>query len=202
MAMDAKSGVLGMFNPYSSADPTMNVPVGSSPSLAPLSPYLNVDPSYLGIGQPEFIFPEGANKQRGRFEVAFSQIGGACISGAGYGGIVGLYNGLRDTHLAGHTGGVRRTQLLNYVMKRGAASANTLGVMAVMYFSFGVFLSWVRGTDDFVNTIVSGTSTGLLYKSSAGWRKCLLGGAVGFALSASYCLATSSDRLKQLRTYN
>ena len=51
-------------------------------------------------------------------------------------------------------------------MKRGAASANTVGVMAVMYFSFGVLLGWARGTDDELNTLTAGTATGLLYKSS------------------------------------
>ena len=53
-----------------------SVSVSSSPGLSQISPYLNFDPSYLGTTQPEFIFPEGAAKQRGRFEVAFSQIGG------------------------------------------------------------------------------------------------------------------------------
>lgn len=35
------------------------------------------------------------------------------------GGMVGLYKGLRATTLAGQTGKVRRTQLINYVMKQG-----------------------------------------------------------------------------------
>jgi len=193
---------MGMFNPYSSADPSINVPVSSSPGLAQISPYLNFDPSYLGSTQPEFIFPEGAKKQRGRFEVAFSQIGGGCLGGGLYGGTIGLFNGLRDTQLAGHTGAVRRTQMINYVMKRGAASANTVGVMAVMYFSAGVLLSWVRDTDDELNTLTAGTLTGLLYKSSAGWRRCAMGGGVGLGLAAAYCLVTSRDRLQSLRPYS
>lgn len=32
--------------------------------------------------QPEFIFPEGASKQRGRFELAFSQIGSSVMVSA------------------------------------------------------------------------------------------------------------------------
>lgn len=43
------------------------------------SPYLNYDPRLLQKAQPEFIFPEGASKQRGRFELAFSQIGSAAM---------------------------------------------------------------------------------------------------------------------------
>jgi len=49
-------------------------------------------------------------KQRGRFELAFSQIGAACIAGAGVGGASGLYRGVKATSIAGETGKLRRTQ--------------------------------------------------------------------------------------------
>lgn len=94
----------------------------------------NVHPHVLkSIYQPEFIFPEGASKQRGRFELAFSQIGSSVMvlkelftfillsivnvnlkicrqTGAGLGGIVGLYNGIVATNSEKQTGKVRRTQ--------------------------------------------------------------------------------------------
>ena len=57
------------------------------------SPYLNFDPRYSSNYTPEFIFPEGASKQRGRFELAFSQIGSSVMIGGGIGGIAGFYNG-------------------------------------------------------------------------------------------------------------
>lgn len=75
-----------------------------------LSPYLNYDPRFLQQAQPEFIFPEGASRQRGRFELAFSQIGSSVMIGAAIGGTAGLYNGVRATALAGQTGKLRRTQ--------------------------------------------------------------------------------------------
>lgn len=86
------------------------LPVSSQQGLAPLSPYLNFDPAYLPPSQPEYIFPEGAAKRRGRFELAFSQIGAACIIGAGIGGATGLYRGIKATSLAEQTGKLRRTQ--------------------------------------------------------------------------------------------
>ncbi|GLG94862.1 hypothetical protein R5R35_011049 [Gryllus longicercus] len=184
---------------YSSKDPSMNVSVHSQQNLAQLSPYLNFNPVYLPQSQPEFIFPEGVARQRGRFELAFSQIGGSCMLGAGIGGIGGFYNGLKSTTLAGHTGKLRRTQLLNYVMKQGSATANTLGVLAVMYSGFGVILSWARGCDDELNTIVAASATGLLYKSSAGLRKCAIGGGIGFSLAAVYCLWSARDKLQDFR---
>ncbi|GFG36438.1 hypothetical protein Cfor_00681 [Coptotermes formosanus] len=190
---------------YSNRDPGMNVPVHSKQNLAPLSPYLNFDPVYLPQSQPEFIFPEGASRQRGRFELAFSQIGVSCMAGAAIGGIGGLYNGLRSTTLAGDYEQSEAlnlfplNRLLNYVMKQGSATANTLGVLAVMYSGFGVLLSWGRGSDDELNTLTAATATGLLYKSTAGVRKCGIGGAVGLGLASLYCLWTARDRLQGFR---
>ena len=63
-------------------------------------------------------------------------------------------------------------RLLNYVFKRGSATANVLGVIAVMYSGFGVLLSYGRGVDDELNTLAAGTTTGLLYKCSC--KNCIL----------------------------
>uniref|UniRef100_T1INU8 Mitochondrial import inner membrane translocase subunit TIM23 n=1 Tax=Strigamia maritima TaxID=126957 RepID=T1INU8_STRMM len=169
-----------------------------SPNLNSISPYLNFDPAVLNQGGPEFIFPEGAARQRGRFELAFSQIGGSVMTGAFLGSVNGLYTGLKETSIAGHTGSVRRTQVLNFITKRGAVSANALGVVALMYSGFGVILSLVRGTDDELNTVTASTLTGLLYKGTAGVKKCALGGAVGCGLGVAYVLWTSKDRLRDM----
>lgn len=50
-------------------------------------------------------------------------------------------------------------------MKNGAAAANTLGSIALMYCGLGVLLSWARETEDELNTLASATITGMLYKS-------------------------------------
>uniref|UniRef100_A0A1A9W5I3 Mitochondrial import inner membrane translocase subunit TIM23 n=1 Tax=Glossina brevipalpis TaxID=37001 RepID=A0A1A9W5I3_9MUSC len=155
---------------------------------APISPYLNYDPRFLQQVQPEFIFPEGATKQRGRFELAFSQIGTSVMAGAAIGGMAGFYNGLKTTKALQQTGKLWRTQMLNHVMKQGSGTANTLGALAVMYSAFGVLLQNLRGEDDELNTILAGTATGLLYKSTAGLRKCAVGGAVGLGITSLYCL--------------
>ncbi|KAJ8943597.1 hypothetical protein NQ318_006599 [Aromia moschata] len=180
---ESSSGIAGNLRPFS-------------------SPYLNFDPGYIPQTQPEFIFLDGASKQRGRFELAFGQIGGSCMLGATLGGASGFYNGLKATTLAGQTGKLRRTQLLNHVMKKGSATANTFGSVAVIYSAFGVFLSWTRGTDDDLNTVVAATATGLLYKSTAGLRRCGLGGAIGFGVSTLYALWNNRDKLADLRQFN
>ncbi|XP_017062229.1 mitochondrial import inner membrane translocase subunit Tim23 isoform X2 [Drosophila ficusphila] len=157
----------------------------SSLSSAPVSPYLNYDSRFLQ--QPEFIFPEGANKQRGRFELAFSQIGTSVMIGGGIGGMAGVYNGFKVTNMLNQSGKLRRTQLINHIMKQGSGTANTLGTLAVLYSACGVLLQFVRGEDDHVNTVIAGSATGLLYKST-GLRRCALGGAIGLGISSLYCL--------------
>ncbi|XP_020806615.1 mitochondrial import inner membrane translocase subunit Tim23 [Drosophila serrata] len=170
------------------ATTTNYTPATSTFSSAPVSPYLNYDSRFLQQAQPEFIFPEGANKQRGRFELAFSQIGTSVMIGGGIGGLAGVYNGFKVTNALNQTGNLRRTQLINHIMKQGSGTANTLGTLAVLYSACGVFLQFVRGEDDHVNTVIAGSATGLLYKSTAGLRRCALGGAIGLGISSLYCL--------------
>lgn len=135
--------------------------------------------------------------------MAFSQIGSSVMIGAGIGGVAGFYNGIKATNLAQQTGKLRRTQLLNHVMKQGSATANTFGTIAVLYSSFGVLLQWVRGEDDEINTIAAGGMTGLMYKSTVGLKKCMIGGGVGLALSSIYVLYTmaGSKKINEFRQY-
>lgn len=191
--MDRQSGYLNVFSPV---DPSV-LPHGSG-GMQSISPYLNVDPAYLSQGGPEWIFPEGSSRQRGRFELAFSQIGGAVMTGAFLGGVQGFYSGMKDVSGKEQKVSVKRAQILNHITKKGAGSANTLGVIAVMYSGFGVLFSYARGVDDELNTMAAGTATGLLYKSTAGLRRCGIGGAIGLGLASAYCFWSSRDRFKQM----
>ncbi|XP_026469576.1 mitochondrial import inner membrane translocase subunit Tim23-like [Ctenocephalides felis] len=180
-----------------SANMEVPAPPKSGKSVYQLSPYLNYNPVYLPTGQPDFIFLEGSSRQRGRFELAFSQIGSCCIAGATLGGMAGMYNGLKATARAKQTGNLRRTQILNHVMKQGSATANTLGTVAVMYSGFGVLFCWIRGEDDDINTLAAAASTGAFYKCTAGLRKCALGGLVGFGLAGFYCMWKAAFNFKK-----
>lgn len=184
----------GMFGSPNSSDPDLNIPVtGSRPGIQ--SPYLNYDPAYLTPDADQFIFPEGAESQRGRFEKAFSQIGGSVMVGAGVGGINGIVSGLKETKEL--TGAVKRTQMLNFITKQGAASAQTLGVIALIYSIFGVALSKLRGnTEDDINTLSAATMTGIVFKSRAGQKAMLKGGGIGFGLASLYVAFKNKDRIK------
>jgi len=117
--------------------------------------------------------------------------------GGALGGMNGLVNGFKDVQARQLVGANRRTQMLNFIAKGGASTGQTLGVVSLMYSIFGVILSWGRGVDDELNTVVAGTSTGLLFKSSAGMKQCLRGGGLGLLLSAAYVAATS-DKLRDM----
>ncbi|XP_014474932.1 PREDICTED: mitochondrial import inner membrane translocase subunit Tim23 isoform X2 [Dinoponera quadriceps] len=166
---------------------------------------MNVDPSYLPINQPEFIFPDGAVKQRGRFELAFGQIGAACIIGAGIGGATGLYRGIKATSIAGETGKLRRTQLINHVMKGGANMANSLGVITIMYTCAGMGITWIRGTDDSFNTVGAAAASAALFRSAAGVRKAGFAAAIAAGVATIYSVwnngGFSSQRVREWNTY-
>ncbi|KFR02916.1 Putative mitochondrial import inner membrane translocase subunit Tim23B, partial [Opisthocomus hoazin] len=133
--------------------------------MNPLSPYLNLDPRYLVQDTDEFILPTGANKTRGRFELAFFTIGGCCMTGAAFGALNGLRLGLKETQNMAWSK-PRNVQILNMVTRQGALWANTLGSLALLYSAFGVIIEKTRGAEDDLNTIAAGTLTGMLYKST------------------------------------
>lgn len=164
--------------------------------LGRLNPYLNVDRSVLDDG-PQYIFPEGAKRQRGRFEVAFSQIGGCVMIGGLLGASVGSVYALIESRRQGLAGVARRTQLINYMTKNGAAYANSFGVVAVMYSAFGVLFEKVRDRDDDLNTLASGATTGLLFKCTSGLRKCAVGGAAGLGVAAALVAAKRGTQLRE-----
>ncbi|XP_054988330.1 mitochondrial import inner membrane translocase subunit Tim23-like [Sorex araneus] len=135
--------------------------------MNPLSPYLNMDLRYLVQDKDEFILPTGANKTRGRFELAFLTIGGCCMTGAAFGAISGLWLGLKETQNMAWSK-PRNVQTLNTVTKQGAVWANTLGSLALLFSAFGVVIEKTQSAEDDLNTVAAGTTTGMLHKSTDG----------------------------------
>ncbi|XP_071400729.1 mitochondrial import inner membrane translocase subunit Tim23 [Centroberyx affinis] len=162
--------------------------------MSPLSPYLNVDPRYLVQDTDEFILPTGANKTRGRFELAFFTIGGCCITGAAFGTLNGFRMGLKETREMAWSK-PRNVQILNMVTRQGASWANTLGSVALLYSIFGVVIEKARGAEDDINTVAAGTLTGMLFKSTSGLKGVARGGLVGLAMSSAYALYNNWDHL-------
>ncbi|XP_008568211.1 PREDICTED: mitochondrial import inner membrane translocase subunit Tim23 isoform X2 [Galeopterus variegatus] len=188
-------GLAGFFGAggagYSHAD-LAGVPLTG---MNPLSPYLNVDPRYLVQDSDEFILPTGANKTRGRFELAFFTIGGCCMTGAAFGAMNGLRLGLKETQNMAWSK-PRNVQILNMVTRQGALWANTLGSLALLYSAFGVIIEKTRGAEDDLNTVAAGTMTGMLYKCTGGLRGVARGGLAGLTLTSLYALYNNWEHMK------
>lgn len=108
--------------------------------------------------------------------------------------------------------------VLNYVARQGGTTASAMGTigrhirkeiaideccyhvlsyfLALLYSLIGTGISWARGADDELNTISSGTVTGLVYRSTTGLFGSLRGGLYGLGATSLYVLLTSKDRLK------
>jgi len=172
-------------------------PPGQQPNLQGLSPYLNIDPSYLNSSTPEFLFDNEA--RRGGLEKSFTAIGSSVVLGAAAGGAYGLYDGIRQTATADMKGRLRRTQITNYTLKSGATASNSLGSIAVIYSSLYCLLSFAHEEDDEAKSMVTGAVTGALFKSTAGLRKCAMGGVAGLGLATLW--AFGLKRQEQLQNY-
>lgn len=162
--------------------------------VPPPSPYLQYQP----YNPNQYIIPNSApGHQRGRFELAFSQIGGSVLSGAFFGGTLGTVRGfklIKDVP----SYKLRQTQLLNSIVKGGTSSANAFGVVALVYSSIGVGLSLMR-QDDEINTLTAGTLTGAVTAAVTSthnaWKRTLVrsgvGAAIGLGLSGAAVFCNS-----------
>ena len=126
-------------------------------------------------------------------EKSFTSIGTAVITGSMLGGAYGFYDGIRQTAQSGMSGKLRRTQIVNYTLKSGGTVSNSLGAIAVIYSSIYVLGSFIREEDDELKSVATGALTGALYKSSAGLKKCGMGGAFGMGLAALWAFFLKKD---------
>lgn len=151
--------------------------------------------------------------------MAFCQIGGSVLIGASIGGSLGLNNGLKAVREIQQptAWAIRRSTLLNHVTKNGTNTANTFGTIAVVFSAIGVILNWGLQLDEKSSTMLSATSTGLLYgalsdpeKGSAAsnsffkkagstvgqmrLKRSIAGGVIGVAASLLYVLSTKESK--------
>ena len=75
----------------------------------------------------------------------------------------------------------------------GGVVAKSLGAIAVMYSSIHALASIQFDEDTEAKSIFAGTLTGALFKSTAGIKKCAVGGAFGFGLAALWAIFLKKD---------
>lgn len=164
-----------------------NISVHSS-GMSSLSPYLNLDPSFLTQdGGAEFVFAEDSQKKRGWGERMFSSVGTSYMAGLAIGGVWGLAEGLRSPD--GHTFKLRLNSVLNGCTRRGPFLGNSLGVVALLYGCTNTAIEKVRGVEDEYNSMAAAVTTGVLFKSTAGPRAIAIAGGIGGGLALMYFAA-------------
>eukprot|EP00052_Salpingoeca_macrocollata_P004692 m.42973 g.42973 ORF g.42973 m.42973 type:complete len:222 (-) comp14388_c0_seq1:166-831(-) len=156
-----------------------------NPYQAPFDPQHFIQRQQAEGQTAEYLFPEkAAKKKRTLSEHMFYGTGISYLCGQAIGGTWGLYEGLR--HADGVTARLRINTVLNGITKRGPFVGNAFGVLALMYNGInGGVVALRGGDDDAINQIAAATTTGLLYKASAGVRPMALAGTLGAVLGVA-----------------
>jgi len=134
------------------------------------------DPRLFNENDSYRIFLDGTSKpSRGKFEYAFSRIGCSFLTGGAIGWAIGSYNGIKflqnemgskglASGLSNLSWKVKRSHMLNHIVKTGTNTANTFGIIAFTYSALNTILSMTTEVDDNFNTLFSATTTGLIYR--------------------------------------
>lgn len=98
------------------------------------------------------------------------------LTGLTLGGAWGLQEGLRKS--ADQPPKLRLNSVLNSVTRRGPFLGNSAGVVAIVYNCVNSYIGYVRGKHDAANTILAGTLSGMIFKSTRGVRPMLISGGI------------------------
>lgn len=104
--------------------------------------------------------------------------GSTYLVGLATGGLWGLVDGLRNPQGSGSRR-LRINCILNACTARGPFLGNSLGIVALMYNGIHGAVIKARGDrEDFMSAVAAATASGAIFKSTAGIKKCLMGGGV------------------------
>ncbi|KXJ97535.1 Tim17/Tim22/Tim23/Pmp24 family-domain-containing protein [Microdochium bolleyi] len=177
------------FNPSEpqGVDAFLNSSVFADPSqLHPLAGLDSDSLEYLTLEDSALTDLPGAHSaipSRGFSDDLCYGTGITYLSALTIGGAWGLQEGLRKS--VGQPPKLRLNSTLNSITRRGPFLGNSAGVVAITYNCFNSGIGYVRGKHDSANTIVAGTLSGMLFKSTRGLRPMLIsGGVVGGAAGA------------------
>ncbi|RYP58546.1 hypothetical protein DL769_008920 [Monosporascus sp. CRB-8-3] len=102
------------------------------------------------------------------------------------GGAWGLQEGLRKS--VGQPPKLRLNSTLNSITRRGPFLGNSAGVVAITYNCFNSGIGYLRGKHDAANTIVAGTLSGMVFKSTRGARQMMISGGVVGTIAAAWAI--------------
>ncbi|KAK8792021.1 hypothetical protein WA158_005398 [Blastocystis sp. Blastoise] len=131
-------------------------------------------------GQYDFLEPDKV--KRTWSEMCFHNVAVCYLSGLTFGGIYGLYEGLKTNKSKYFK--IRVNTVLNKMTLRGPSIGNAAGILALLYGSS----IWAidKGCDqvgvhknDIVGPLAAGFTTGAFFKCTAGFKSSILSGIIG-----------------------
>ncbi|KAI9229085.1 MAG: Tim17/Tim22/Tim23/Pmp24 family-domain-containing protein [Piptocephalis tieghemiana] len=107
------------------------------------------------------------------------------LAGLSLGGIWGLREGLSQTKDV-TSRKLRINGILNACTRRGPFLANSAGVLALLYFSVDGILGKIRGKRDTSTSILAAIGSGVIFRSTAGFKAMRFSGALGGSLALAW----------------
>ena len=171
------------FDPTSAQDATAFLGSASLPDASKLHPlaglnqqtldYLSLDESTLS----DLPGSRSALPSRGWSDDLCYGTGVTYLSALTVGGTWGLIEGLNRTP-ASAPPKLRLNGVLNSITRRGPFLGNSAGVVAMVYNGVNSTIGHYRGKHDSANSIVAGALSGMLFKSTRGFRPMVISGGI------------------------
>ncbi|KAI0389980.1 Tim17-domain-containing protein [Xylariaceae sp. FL0594] len=173
-------GVEAFLNPSTFADPSQLHPLAG----------LNKDTlEYLSLEDSALSDLPGSHTaipSRGFSDDLCYGTGITYLTALSIGGAWGLQEGLRKS--AGQPPKLRLNSVLNSVTRRGPFLGNSAGVVAITYNCINSLIGYARGKHDAANTIVAGTLSGMVFRSTRGPRQMMIAGGVVGTLATAWAI--------------
>ncbi|XP_037943373.1 mitochondrial import inner membrane translocase subunit Tim23-like [Teleopsis dalmanni] len=191
MAKEFVDKILGQHSIFTSDNDTnIDTPTLDQIPMTVVSPFPKPgsDVGLVRDAGAEFIVFKSVQQEQ-KLKKNIINVGTLFLAGGTMGSVVGLFKGFQEIRGRNYTGKIKRTILLNYILKEGAGISNTLAVFGIIYTGASLLVDKLRPEkDDDFNMVLAATSTGLFYKSTAGLKKCLIGGLIGMCGSGLYSM--------------
>lgn len=182
------------FDPSSAQDASSFLGSASLPDASKLHPlaglnqqtldYLSLDESTLS----DLPGSRSALPSRGWSDDLCYGTGVTYLSALTIGGTWGLIEGLNRTP-ASAPPKLRLNGVLNSITRRGPFLGNSAGVVAMCYNGFNSTIGYYRGKHDSANSVVAGALSGMLFKSTRGFRPMMISGGIVASVAGTWAVS-------------
>ena len=84
---------------------------------------------------------------------------------------------------------LRLNAVLNSITRRGPFLGNNAGVVAMLYNGINSTIGYYRGKHDSANSILAGAVSGMLFKSTRGFRPMVISGGIVASVAGAWTVS-------------